>query len=67
MICHISPRQGRLGVTTSVQHGINSSHLEAASEQTLQDHREWLAEPLGMKESIWIERPGNEPSQWQTV
>ena len=33
--------------------------LEAASEQTLQDLTdEWLAEPLGMEESIWIERPG---------
>ena len=33
--------------------------LEAASEQTLQELTdEWLAEPLGMEESIWIERPG---------
>ena len=33
--------------------------LESASKQTLQDLTdEWLAEPLGMEESIWIERPG---------
>ncbi len=33
--------------------------LEAVSGQTLQDLTDdWLAEPLGMKESIWIERPG---------
>ena len=33
--------------------------LEIASGQTLQNLTdEWLAEPLGMEESVWIERPG---------